>query len=154
MKSCQIFKTKKGYKIATMYRLESWSYIESKPIYIFPLETSIEQLSRALFESLDSSREISESEENDFCLGNQLLKELKESSYSSLYKNSYGCIVSVKNNKFIIEPQKYMGKDEGLAVDENRVLKFGVNLDKKHLTEKVIDVLSPPPPPRPRLQRG
>lgn len=142
MKSCQVFKTKKNYKITTMYRLESWSYIESKPIYIFPLETSIEELSKAIFESLESSREISELEENDFWLGNQLLKELKESSYNSLYKNSYGCIVSIKNNDFVIEPQKYMGKDEGLAVDENKVLNLGVNLDKKHLTKKVIDVLN------------
>lgn len=142
MKSCQIFKTKKGYKIATMYRLESWSYIESKPIYIFPVEIGVEELSKAIFESLESSREISDSEENDFWLGNQLLKELKENSYNSLYKNSYSCIVSIKNSDFIIEPQKYMGKDEGLSVDENRVLKLDANLDKKYLTENVIDVLS------------
>lgn len=142
MKSCQIFKTKKAYKITTMYRLESWSYIESKPIYILPLETSPEDLSRAIFESLENSREISESEEDDFWLGNRLLKELKESSYNSLYKNSFGCIVSIKNGDFVVEPQKYMGKDKGLEIDGDRVLQLDAKMDKKHLTNKVISALT------------
>lgn len=142
MKSCQIFKAKNAYKIITLYRLESWSYIHSHPIYILPLKTSSDELSMKIFEALENSRDISESEENEFWLGNQLLKELKEKSYNSLYKDSHSCMVSMNENEFIIEPQQYMGKDEGLEIVKSRILKFDRNSNKINLGEKIVNVLN------------
>lgn len=142
MKACQIFKTKRAYKITTMYRLESWSYIESKPINILPIKSSLEMVSKVVFESLESSRVISDTEEEDFWLGNQLLKELKEKSYDSLYKKSTSCMIFVKDNEFIIEPQVYKGRGLGLEVDESRVLKLEANLDKLLLIEEALNLLT------------
>lgn len=143
MKACQIYKTKKHYKIATMYRLESGSYILSNPIFIIPLEANDKELSVKIFEAIKNSRLIYESEEDDIWLGTQLLKELKEKSYNDLYKNSGSCTIYLEKGLLEIEPNKYLGKNEGLEAIQEKKSKFDyVEGDELKVTEKVIELLN------------
>lgn len=142
MKVCQIYKTKSEYKIVTMYRLESWSYISSKPIVLLPSETTIEQLSKEIFFCLKSSRELSEAEENEFWLGEKLLSELKEKSFNSFYNKSTSCNLSLENNILEISPQEYLGKNKGLSTIENEVEKVEYNPNVEiEVTNQIVKIL-------------
>lgn len=142
MKCCQIYKTNKSYKIVTMYRLESWSYIASFPIFILPLQSSGEELADKIFESLKNSRSLLESEEDDFWLGNKLLKEIKESSFNKLYQNSKSCTVYMEGANLEIEPNNYLGPDKGLEPLTDEVVKINVfNNSKIEVTNCILKVL-------------
>ena len=149
MKGLEIYRTSKFYKIVTMYRRESGAYMLSKPIYIVSIEKSIEELSNAIFSSLEASRSIKESEEDNLWLGNKLLKELKERSFNNLYKNSTSCCVFFNKKGLLskgmieIEPYKYSGKDEGLeAIEEEIVkIKYNNNTEDAEITKIIIEIL-------------
>jgi len=142
MKACQIYKTKSNYKIVTMYRLESGSYIISHPICILPLDVSHLVFANKLQEALAHSREISETEEELFWLGNTLLKELKEHTYHDFYNNSTSCIISLQEQIYLLEPHKYLGKGKGLVVDEIRVMKMEVSICNQILVQVIINLLN------------
>jgi hypothetical protein len=149
MKGCQIYKTNKHYKIITMYRQESWAYISSKPIYILPLEVDINEFSSRLFESLKNSRDITESEEDNFWLGNGLLKELEERTFVDLYKHSTSCYVWLDKKGILskgeieIKPNKYLGKSKGLVSVDEESIRIKYNKGKElEITKRVIDILN------------
>ena len=139
MKSIEVYRTKNNYKILTMYRLESWSYISSKPIFILSLDVNIEEFTNRFFEALNSSRELLESEEDKYWLGNQLLKEVKESSFNKFYELSTSCRVSIEEDLVVVAPRKYVGKNKGLFTDENNALKLSYNGENQ--VEIVAEVL-------------
>lgn len=141
MKAVHIYLTKKSFKITTMYKLESGSYIESNPIYILPSEVSLEELSNKISFSLGASKQISEREEDNYWLGNKLLKLLKESSFNKLYENSKSCILYIEKNKKIIEPQKFIGKDNGLAVKEEKIVELKSDISDIELIEAIVNLL-------------
>ena len=141
MGSVEIYKTSKNYKILTQYKLESGSYISSEPIFILPIDVNKEEMESKLFEALEASRDLSESEEDDFWLGNKLLKKLKESSFDKLYKSSCSCHVSLIDGIFSITPQKYVGKNVGLDILEDRAVKFFYDNNRSEVLEKITQVL-------------
>lgn len=115
MKTCQIFKIDNKFIIVTLYRLESWSYISSEPIFILPDDIDIKILLTKVFESLENSRDISENEENEMWLGHDLLKLLKVKSFSKLYKESVACIVSLNEKNIKVTPYEFYFKTKGLS---------------------------------------
>lgn len=140
MKGCSIYKTKKAYKIVTMFRRESWAYLLSKPIFILPLETNIEELSEKIFGSLTSSRSISEDEEDNFDIN--LLKEIKEKSYNQLYKNSASCDIFLKESIIEIIPLKYAGKNQGLDEIADQIKEISYSKEKElEITSLIINKL-------------
>lgn len=133
MKSIQIYLSKEHYKVLTMYRLESWSYIISEPIYILPDNIEKKELSSKIFNALESSCELSESEEDKYRLGNkELLKRMKESSFNKLYGSSKSCSVDLKDNLVTVTPQKYLGKGAGLEEEVGQALKLNYNGENKN----------------------
>ena len=63
-KSIQVYKTDKYYKIITMYRTESWTYLLGEPVFLLPLDITAGELAKVILEGLNHSRSISESEED------------------------------------------------------------------------------------------
>lgn len=147
MKSVEVYRTKKNYKILTQYELESGSYISSNPIFILSLDTDTEEIANRIFEALDSSRLLSESEEDDFWLGNKLLKEIKESSFDKFYQSSTSCRISKQKDFVIIAPRKYLGRSKGLFTEEKQALKVRFDgRNKNETTAEVIKLLQDVPP--------
>lgn len=144
MKAVHVYLTKKSFKITTMYRLESGSYIDSNPIYILPTEVSLEELSNKISSCLVASKQLSEKEEDSYWLGNKLLKLLKESSFNKLYEASNSCIVYTEKNRTIIKPYKFKGKDQGLVVDQDRVVELESNISDIELTKIIFNLLTQP----------
>lgn len=141
MKGVHIYMTKNYFKIATMYKLESGSYIDSNPIYIVSKDTSIEEISSKIASALKSSKKISEKEEDIYWLGNKLLKELKETSFNKLYENSKSCVVYVVDSETIIKPYEFKGKENGLIVDEDKVVKLKSEINHIDLTKIIMNLL-------------
>lgn len=77
-KVIEVYKTRKHYKIVTMYmyNLIAVSYLSGEPVFILPLDITAENLSKVIFECLNHSCLVSESEE-DIIWNNrkQLLKK-------------------------------------------------------------------------------
>lgn len=141
MKACQIYKTKKFYKIATLYKRETGSYIISNPITILLNDIDTESLCKSIFQSLEASRLISEKEENLFYIN--LLKELKEKSYNNLYKNSISCSIYLEKNIIEIEPNRYLGKNEGLEAVPEKIFKMNyVKGEELKVAKKVNELLN------------
>ena len=126
-----------------MYKLKSGSYILSEPIFILPIDCIQSDFIDTVFISLGKSREILESEEDMYWLGNTLLKKMKESSFDKLYRNSVSCIVSIKNNFLNIVPQKYVSKELGLNIQEEKSFLFSLESSNNSLiAEKIKEVLT------------
>lgn len=143
-KSIQIYKTNKFYKIITMYRTESGSYIDGEPVFLIPLDATLQEFSKVILEGLNHSRLISESEEAVIWDNRRLLlKEIKEKSYDDLYKNSTSCDITIENEEITIEPNIYLGSREGLVTDKERIVKLPF-LEDKHLeiTKVIMEILN------------
>ena len=125
-KAIEVYKTGKYYKIITMHKLKAGSYLSGEPVFILPIDTTAEILSEVIFESLNHSHLVSESEEDKIWNNRkQLLKKLKEPSFNALYKYSVSCdIIYVENQKITIEPKIYLGSRKGLVTDTEKVIEF------------------------------
>jgi hypothetical protein len=142
MKAAQIYLTKKNFKIVTMYKLDSGSYILSQPIFILDKTVEYEELSKYISLALDNSKELSEKEEDKYRIGSKLLlKSLKETTFNKFYETSVSCGIYVENNNVTIEPYEFKGKDQGLVEDEKRVMKLESNISDIDLTRAVINAL-------------
>lgn len=49
-KSIQVYKTDKYYKIITMYRTESWTYLLGEPVFLLPLDITAGELAKVILE--------------------------------------------------------------------------------------------------------
>jgi hypothetical protein len=135
MKCIEIYKTNKDFKILTLYKLEAGSYMTSEPIFIMPGDVKLEDLGDKIYEALNASRNLLESEEDKFWLGSKLLKKIKESSFDKFYEASVSCSVSFSDGIVSIAPQKYLGKNQGLEILEDRA--YRVTLDKNNRLEVI-----------------
>ena len=142
MKGIQIYKTKKHIKIVTMYQQESKAYIISEPIFILSLDEDISKVKDNIFLALDSSRKISEKEEDKFWLGNTLLKKMNETSFQKLYVSSKSCMIFLEKNKIKIIPLKYAGKGLGLTEDIGVIEMSFNSSDKEKIALKILDCLN------------
>lgn len=149
MKGCQVYKTDKHYKIVTVYRQESWAYMSSRPIYILSIKVEEEEFADKLFKALRTSRDIKESEEDDFWLGKELLKELKESSFDKFYKKSTSCSVWLNKKGMLgkkeieIVPNSYGSKSTGLvSMDEETIkMEYKKGLEAE-IAKQVMNILN------------
>lgn len=140
IKACSIYKTKNKFKIVTAYRLESWAYIESNPITILPIEASFEQIKNAIFLSINSSKKLSEKEEDFYRLETkEFLKSLRETSYKKFYNNSTSCSIYIENNIVEIIPNRL--KDYYLVEVKEDIQKIEYNNNKIEITKIVLDIL-------------
>lgn len=86
-------------RVYTGYRAESWLIIHSIPVYVLKTDTSLLILKEHLIDCFNHSREITKKEEDEeFYLGNKLLKLLKEKSWKSSY-NTNTCLVSYRDSE-------------------------------------------------------
>lgn len=139
MKACEIYKTKKSYKIATMYRTDTWIYISNEPIFILPIDVAIEEFKNTIFKSLEASKEIPYPEES---LSKEFLKSMKESSFMSLYKNSSNCNIYFEDNIIEIQPNKCINPREGLFPVNEDIVKIPYSKDKEmEIVNEIIKIL-------------
>lgn len=142
MQSIKVFKTNENYKIVTLYLREHSAYMLSKPIFLFSTDSSKEEIANKLLEALEASRVIKEFEEDNFWLGNKLLKLLKEKSFEKLYFNCTSCSVRLRGNNIEIMPYKYAGYKQGMTEVQEDVLIMPYNInDKTLIIDKVLEVL-------------
>jgi hypothetical protein len=141
MKAVEIYKTESHYKVVTMYLLESGSYIGSEPVFIVPIKSKVEAIWSKISKSLAASRQLSESEEDRYWLGNKLLKVMQESSFNALYKSSRACGVFVGADTTRIDSYKFVGKNEGLVVDMERSRALSNSLTEMEIADQILEVL-------------
>ena len=143
MKSVKIFKTNNNYKIITLYLREHSAYMLSEPIFILPIDSNKNEIANKVFEALEASRVIKEFEEDDFWLGNKLLKLLKEKSFDKLYFSCTSCSIRLKDDSIEIMPYKYAGYKQGMTEVQEDVIVLPYKIEDKNLIiEKVIEVLN------------
>lgn len=138
-KRCAIYKTKKEYKIVTVYQRESWILHDKDPVFIIPITSSNEKLGECIFSSLNSSGTIKDSE---LISSKELLKLIKESSFKSLYKNSTSCMISLDKERIELIPYKE-AKDRGL--DEVKEDKKTIDYSKENesfIVATIIEMLN------------
>lgn len=139
-----IYRTIKHYAIVTGYRTESGIWLSGEPVWLLPLDTTSEELSKVISEGLSHSRSVSEPEEDIIRMSNKnnLLKRMKERSWSSLYRNSKCCSVDVGNNEIIITPWISSVSQRGLVSDSDRVVRLAfVASNHMDIAQAVMDML-------------
>lgn len=143
MKSINIYKLRDELKIETLYLREHSAYMISEPIFILPINSSNEEIANKVFEALEASRVIKEFEEDDFWLGNKLLKLLKEKSFDKLYFSCTSCSIRLKDDSIEIMPYKYAGYKQGMTEVQEDVIVLPYKIEDKNLIiEKVLEVLN------------
>ncbi len=144
IKSIHIFKINGKYKVATCYKLDSGIYISSHPVTILPENVELEKLSEVIFRSLEESRMLKISEEDQFYLGTKgYLKSLKEKSFKNLYTKSSSCAVSLKNNCIVVQLYKIAYNGRGLEEDKNKCYETAFLEDNLlEMTNFIIDKLT------------
>ncbi|MDM1045913.1 CdiI family contact-dependent growth inhibition immunity protein [Myroides sp. 1354] len=143
-KSIQVYKTKNQYKIITMYRTEAWSYIAGEPLYLLPLDISIQEFLKVILEGLNHSRSILELEVDKIWNNNkQLLKKIEAKSYDDLYKNSRSCDIYIEDKEITIKPNIYLDSKKGLQTDVESIVKIEF-LEEKYLeiAKEIIKILN------------
>ena len=140
MKACKIYKTKKNYKIITLYKTDTGTYISNSPVYILPISSNIEEFGKLIKDSLTASNLIPYPKEN---FSTQLLKDLKESSFKKLYANSTSCGLFLNKEKLEIITYKCINPEEGLDEDSEKIQYFDYDeLNKIKLGEIVSSILN------------
>lgn len=137
---CHIYKTNKSYKIVTDHRRAGGAYIAGQPVYILPLDSSIEDIAKSLFESLSKSGKISEKEYFNSGGTKEYLKSIKEKSLKQLYSTSNSCLVALKKNTVEITP--YRKEQRWLqAVIEDKVTMHYSTDKELEITQQLLKVL-------------
>ena len=134
MKACDIYRTKKEYKIVTMYHTDWGLYISDDPIFFLPLNATKEDIASAISKAIDASSDIEQPSLNS---SKELLVKIKERSWSSLYKNSKCCILYIDKHIATIKPQKCSSKYRALETDKDNV----VSLDDYNYDIVVDEIL-------------
>ncbi|KFF73831.1 hypothetical protein HX13_17685 [Chryseobacterium sp. P1-3] len=143
MKVCKVYKKKKEYKIVTGYQVDVGRYVYSSPVFILPILASLDEVSDCLFRSLKESREITYEEYNTGFSPKELLKEMKESSFPKLYKDSTSCMVYLKGDIIEIVPYRREPPEQGLfPVTSEMVTIPYTNDNELAITDEILKVVS------------
>ncbi|MDO4230322.1 MAG: hypothetical protein Q4C98_10945 [Capnocytophaga sp.] len=107
--ACSIYRTDAEYKIITESKTDTGLFMADTPVYIIPISVSEKELSDKIFSSLFSSKDnvkfpATKSEMTEY--QKEHLKNIKEKSFSNLYKNSTNCSIRLTNNIITIIPNK------------------------------------------------
>ena len=136
MKACQIFKTKHSIKVVTLYSTETGVYKLNKPVFVLPINESREMIKKAIFQSIETSRQV------DFKPSDNsiLLKYLGEKSFISFYKSSTSCMVFVDGANVTIEPQSFSADIKALETIHEQIIQI-VNFTEEQLLDEIMKVL-------------
>lgn len=138
-RTCHVYKTSKAYKIVTMHRRSGGALTAAEPVYILPLDSSIEDISKSIFESLSKSGKISE--EEYFKTGtDSFLKILKERSLKQLYNTSNSCHISLVKDKIEIAPYKKVQRWLE-QVDEDKITLNYSKEKELDITQQILKML-------------
>lgn len=137
MKACEIYKTSKELKIATMYKTDAGWYISDEPVFILSIDSSKEELLESISQAISASKLINNPSNYSSKL---LLQKLKEKSFKTLYQSSVSCSLYIEDNNAKIEPMIYSEKYKCLEPDENRVIKLQ-NFTKDELMNEIYKIL-------------
>lgn len=148
MKSCTIYKTNKNYIVVTESTSDIGLGIIDDPIYTLPLDVSIDEFQKKLFECLSKSKTgVSTPKNNEWASWekDQLLK-MGQRSFTTLYKNSNSCQVSLDGNVLIISPYKYYDPNrpkDGLCLLQDAEIKIDFSsVAKTEIIIKLIEMLN------------
>lgn len=76
-------------RVYTGYRCESWITIQSKPVFLLHINAENTEIKKCIIQCFESSRHITQKEEKEeYWLGDDLLKLLKEKTWGASYKTS------------------------------------------------------------------
>ncbi|GET46196.1 hypothetical protein [Capnocytophaga felis] len=144
IKSCGIYKTQEYYKIITESQSETGLFLSQSPIFILPINCSINDFKNNIFQALNSSKnnvKMPSSNEKFKSMQKELLKDLKEKSFLNLYKNSTHCIIRFEKNCKIF-PTKFSNEYKGNIIVEEDIIEMEYSPEKElEITEKIIEVL-------------
>ena len=122
MNKIEIFRGTKEIFLATIYQLESESYITSKPIYCINTEAKKELFKEKIKHCLKSSKVLSEKEEDNYWLSStELLKSFKTKSFNTFYKKHVGFSVYLEDENIVCKEYKHLGVNKGLELKEDYV---------------------------------
>lgn len=143
IKACDIYKTLKEYKIVTLSTSDTGLFLADVPTFILPITISKDELSNKIFSSLNSSRcnvpfPNSKVEMQEF--QKKHLKDLKEKSFKSLYKNSINCSIRLENNILEITPSRF--EKYYLEPVSEKSVKIEYNNNELEITKIIIDILN------------
>lgn len=137
-KACTIYKTSKAYKIVTLYRRSGGAFTEREPVYILPFDSSVDSISKSIFESLSKSSKISE--EEYFNTNVDFLKMIKERSLKQLYSTSNSCLISLVKDKIEIAPYKKVQRWLE-QVEEDKVTLHYSKEEELEITQRILKAL-------------
>jgi hypothetical protein len=144
IKRCEVYKTKKEFKIITQNTTSDGFGMASNPIYILPIDTSKEELYKSVGKALDQSKtNVSfPSEKNLYDKYiNELLCSLKEKSMGNLYRNN-GCLLEQNENKLVVNVYRLFNPskpNDGVVFDDNRMKE--INLKKSNENDVIEQIL-------------
>lgn len=146
MKSCNIYKTKKEYKIIAQSFTDNGLLIDDEPITILPNDIDVKALSDTIFNTLFSGKSnvvFPQTREEMMQRQKNILNLLNEKSYNSLYKNSNNCSIRLENNVLKITPSKFSYDYRGLVgvKEDSKEIDY-LNCDKIDVVNKIIEILN------------
>jgi hypothetical protein len=145
IKTCEIYKTSKNYIIITESSSDIGLGISDDPIYVIPINSTINELEEKVFDCLNSSRVGIYTPKRDEWASwqkEQLLK-MGQKSFDLLYKNSSSCSLKLEDNILSICPRSLTRKHKGLVLVEKDIIKLDLNdINKDQAIKKIIEALS------------
>ena len=148
MKSINIYKTNSKFKIVTQSRTEDGFFLSVLPAFVLDLSCSLLELEEAVFEALSNSKNgIRTTDRIEYPrLEKQIMNEIKERSYTSLYKKSSSCNLRFNENILKIYPEDYFTKgnpNDGLSWVEEEMVKVHDPLNNRSVViDSIIDLLN------------
>lgn len=142
-----IFKTKDSYKIITESRTKAGFLLSGEPVFIIPLDSPLDSLEFAMFESLRNSKKNVPVPKRDeyHVIEKKIVQKINEKSYNSLYKKANGCSIRCENESVKIFPLKFFNPNrpsQGLDLVEEDMFEIqNFEDNKRKITEKVIELL-------------
>lgn len=148
MKTCEVYKTPKNYIIITESTSDIGLGISDDPIYVIPIDSTINELQEKVFDCLNSSRVGVYTPNRDEWASWQKkqLEKMQQKSFVMLYKNSNSCHLALENNIITIYPYKYYDPSkpkQGLCAVEEAEVKIDLNnIDKDEIIKILVDMLN------------
>ena len=144
--SCSIYKTNDYYKIVTESETTVKYFLGGEPVFLVSVN-SFEQLQKSIFESLYSSKlGVPTPSLDELKIHNtNLLKKIKETSYTSLYKKCNSVSLRVNKDVLNIAPMKFynvLKPSKGLVPVMDDIVLISDPFNKKNeVTSAIVQLL-------------
>lgn len=148
MRACNIYKTKDFYKIITESETEDGFLLSGDPVFLVSIEDNSIDLTNAIFNSLKSSRTNvpTPKREQYPILEKEIMKKIKEKSYTSLYKTSNSASLRLEEGTLKIWPLKFFNParpGDGLVlVEEDKFEIPDAENNKEEVVKAITEILN------------